>query len=165
MKYIRELKEKDATLMFECLNDKVNTQYMLIGGKNFSYEDCLKFINSSKNDDSLNFAIVDEEDNWIGTISLKHIDKEVGQAEYAIITSSRVHGKGYAYKASEELKEYAFSTLKLQRIYLNVASDNLRAINFYKRFGFTYEGTFRRAIKINNQLKDLEWYSIINNHL
>lgn len=163
MKYIRELKPKDAELMCKCLNDKSNTQYMLIGGKTFTYDGCLKFINSVDND-SRHFAIVDEDDNWVGTISLKHIDYEVGQAEYAIITASNVHGKGYAYKASNELIEYAFSTLKLQRVYLNVASDNLRAINFYKRFGFVYEGTFRKAIKINNQLKDLEWFSVLKNN-
>ena len=161
MKYIRKLKLKDAKLMCECLNDKDNTQYMLIGGKAFSYENCLNFIRSSDEDDSVHFAIVDEEDNWIGTISLKHIDKEVGQAEYAIITSSKVHGKGYAYKASTELINYAFNDLHLQRVYLNVASDNLRAINFYKRFGFIYEGTFRKAIRINGILKDLEWFSVI----
>lgn len=162
MNYIRQLELKDAEPMMECLNDKTNTQYMLIGGKCFSYQDCVNFINSTHSDkNNINFAIIDENDNWIGTISLKHVDNKVRQAEYAIITAPHVHGKGYAYKATVELIEYAFTNLNLQRIYLNVTSDNLRAINFYKRCGFVHEGTFRKAILIRDQLKDLEWFSII----
>lgn len=162
MNYLRQLDIKDAPAMQSCLNDKENTQYMLVGEKTFSLQDCEDFVkNSSSDQNNVHLAIVDENNEWVGTISLKHIDREVGQAEYAIITAKEVHGKGYAYKATMELLDYAFSSLKLQRVYLNVTSDNLRAINFYKRCGFVHEGTFRKAILIKGVLKDLEWFSVI----
>ncbi len=159
---IRTLKLEDASEMYQTLCDQKVNQYMNIDGKNSSVELCKDYIKkANKSLDCKHFAIVDEEDNWIGTISLKNIDHKVGQAEYAIITSSKVHGKGYAFHATFELLEYAFDVLKLNRVYLNVVSDNLRANQFYKKCGFVLEGTFRKAIYIKGHIYDLNWYSML----
>lgn len=159
---IRTLKLEDASEMYQTLCDQKVNQYMNIDGKNSSVELCKDYIKKANQSlDCKHFAIVDEEDNWIGTISLKNIDHKVGQAEYAIITSSKVHGKGYAFNATFELLEYAFGVLKLNRVYLNVVADNLRANQFYKKCGFVLEGTFRKAIYIKNHIYDLNWYSML----
>ena len=159
---LRELEIKDASTMSQTLNDADVNRYMNIGEKPTSIETCIDFINNSHRDEhNKHFAIVDEDDSWVGTISLKNIDFKVKQAEYAIITSSRVHGKGYAFKATEELLEYAFKVLKLQRVYLNVTTQNVRANKFYTKCGFTFEGTFRQAILIKGQLCDLNWYAML----
>lgn len=46
--------------------------------------------------DSLHFAIVNEMDEYLGTVSLKDIDLENNSAEYAIATRKVVWGKGVA---------------------------------------------------------------------
>ena len=159
---LRELKNKDASMMAEALNDASVNRYMNIGEKATSVETCIDFINNSNKDEhNKHCAIANENDSWVGTISLKNIDLKVGQAEYAIITATCVHGKGYAYQATMELLNYAFNELKLNRVYLNVVDQNERANKFYNKCGFSLEGTFRNSILVKGQVYNLNWYSLL----
>lgn len=60
-------------------------------------EDCLQFIKASQvfNND-INLAVVDENDEYMGTVSLKHINYKTGTAEFAIKIHKCVMGKGYS---------------------------------------------------------------------
>lgn len=159
---LRDLELRDAKRMYEAMCDSKVNAFMNIDGSKSSIENCENFIKEANlNSNSKHFAITDEDNNWIGTVSLKNIDKIVRQAEYAIITSSKVHGKGYAYKATIELLNYAFNNLNLNRIYLDVLEDNVRANKFYLKCGFKLEGTFRQFIFVKGKIYDLNWYSIL----
>lgn len=159
---LRQLKDEDYILMHKCMSDPNVNKYMNIDGSKMRPEDCLSFINKTRNDaNSKHFAIINEEDRWVGTISLKNIDYRVKSAEYAIITSSDAHGKGYAYEATKEILRYAFNDLQLNRVYLDVLVENVRANKFYKKIGFVLEGTFRQAIEIKGNIYDLNWYSLL----
>lgn len=159
---LRNLELKDAKAMYETICDTNVNAYMNIDGSKSSIENCENYIiNANANSNFKHFAIVDEKDNWVGTISLKNIDFDVKQAEYAIITSSKVHGKGYALTATKELLDYAFNKLGLNRVYLDVVKENVRANKFYLKCGFKLEGTFRQAILIKGKVYDLNWYSIL----
>lgn len=159
---LRSLEIRDAKAMYETMCDTNVNAYMNIDGSKSSIENCENFIkNANANSNYKHFAIADEDDNWVGTISLKNIDRVVKQAEYAIITSSSVHGKGYAAKATKDLLDYAFNNLNLNRIYLDVLKDNVRANKFYVKCGFRLEGTFRQAIYIKGALYDLNWYAML----
>ena len=165
MSCIRELQIKDASEMLDCLNDKDNVRFMMIKSKTFTIDDCYNFINNAcKDSSSKHFAIVDEGDNWVGTISLKNIDYNNKKAEYAIISSSKVHGKGYASKATDELVNYAFNELGLHKIFLNVRPDNIRAVEFYKKKGFEYVGRSVDSLYQNESYFDLLWFELINNN-
>ena len=153
--------EKDAENMLQCLLDDAAMQFMKLSESRQSIEKCRLFIANSFTEKNQHFAIVNEHDEWVGTISLKNIDHEVGAAEYAIITAQQVHGKGTAALATRELLDYAFHTLDLNRIYLNVVKENIRANKFYLKCGFAFEGCFRQAVRINGVLHDLNWYAIM----
>ena len=163
MKRIRELQKKDANQMLCCLNDSDNMKYLTIGQRKWLLDDCLRFIGKAKKD-ALNkhFAIIDDNNEWIGTISLKNIDSINKKAEFAIITDNAVHGKGYAKEATKELLLYAFQDLSLHKVYLNVISKNIRAIQFYKKCGFNYVGTSHDSILVGDSFYDLEWYEFLN---
>lgn len=159
---LRELKDKDYVLMHKCMSDPNVNRYMNIDGSKMKPEDCLLFIHKTReNNTSKHFAIVDDNDNWMGTISLKNIDEKTKSAEYAIITSSDAHGKGYAYNATLDILKYAFEEINLNRVYLDVLVDNVRANKFYQKCGFVFEGTFRQAIEIKGNIYDLNWYSML----
>lgn len=161
---LRKLEHKDAKNMLECLTDPNVNSFMNIDGSKMTIHDCKEFIlESSINESTLHYAIADKFGNWVGTISLKNIDYKVGQAEYAIITSSKVHGTGIAIEATKELLDIAFNKIKLNRVYLDVVKENIRANRFYLKCGFKYEGCFRQSIVIKGKIFDVNWYSILKN--
>lgn len=160
---IRKLELKDFPYMYEWMKDSAVTENLQANFKDFSEEQVLNFIQSAmkqdENSPDIHFAIVDEQDEYMGTISLKNIDRKNLNAEYAIVTRKKAHGKGYAKRASIELMNYAFEELGLEKVYLYVAKCNIAANKFYKKTGFVEEGVFRKHLKINGKLEDIIWYS------
>ena len=158
---IRKLEIKDAPLMLEWMHDANVIEFFGVDFSSKTLEDAKNFILNSFTEENQNFAIVDEFDEYQGTISLKNIDYKNLNAEYAISIRSSAMGKGFSRDATDKLLEYAFNKLNINRVYLCVASDNIRAIKFYKKYGFIYEGKFTEHIKRNDKFVDLEWYYIL----
>lgn len=159
---LRHLNEKDAPLMLEWMHDsEINCNFQADFASS-TMESVLSFISDSFNDESRNFAFVDEKDEYLGTISLKNISYKNGNAEYAIVTRKKAQGTGAAMRATQEVLKYAFEELKLHKVYLNVLEDNVRAQKLYEKCGFVYEGSAVDAVRINGQYKTLKWYGIIN---
>lgn len=169
MIFLRELKETDAPLMLEWMHDPDIQKGFKKDMLGASLEDAREFCVNSKVPDELStgiclhFAIVDENDEYLGTISLKDVDLENKTAEYAITTRKKAHGKGIAYKATGLVLEKAFCKYKLHRVYLNVYADNLAAIKLYERSGFIFEGEFREHINVGGKYMNWKWYGILEN--
>lgn len=73
----------------------------------------------------------------IGSIYLSHIDEQNKQAELGIfIGEDRYRGKGFGEQAILLIKQYAFDTLRLNRIYLRLVKKNHIAFSCYKKCGF-----------------------------
>lgn len=165
---LRELRAGDAQFMMEWMHDpdiqKCFRKDMLSITFNEVIDFCDKSIipNLLKTGDSLHFAIADENDEYLGTISLKNIDLENSIAEYAIVTRRKAWGKGIAFEATELILKKAFDTYGLQRIYLNVLADNVAAINLYEKSGFKFEGEFREHLRMGDTRKNLKWYGILS---
>lgn len=160
---IRRLEHKDAEFMLEWMHDKEDVR------KAFRYpfeestmESVTKFIDSSFSDANRHFAIVNEADEYLGTVSLKNISYENKSAEYAIVVRKAARGTGVAKLATEEVLRYAFHALALHKVYLNVLEKNVRARHLYAKCGFVYEGTSKDAILLDGKYENLAWYGIIN---
>lgn len=123
-------------------------------------EKALAFIENSFSEVNQNFAFVGDDDKYLGTISLKNISKVDNNAEYAVVTSYAAQGTGAAYEATMEILKYAFESLELNRVYLNVLVENERANAFYKKCGFQYEGMFKEHLCVQGEYKDLNWYAM-----
>lgn len=158
---MRRLEEKDAKRMVVALNDKDVTNTMRISMRSFTLEECESYIQKANNDkESVHFAITDDNDNWVGTVSLKDINQEKKEAEYAILTAKEVHGKGYAQKATDFILDYAFNKLGLKKVYLFVSVNNVRANKFYQKYGFTFDRLEENGLKLGNESHDINWYYI-----
>jgi len=74
----------------------------------------------------------------IGQVSIYHIDWAAQRAEFGrlMIGEQDASGKGHAFKASQMAANIAFFTLGLKEIYLEVLSDNKKAIAIYEKMGF-----------------------------
>lgn len=159
---LRKLKYKDIDNMLSWMHDETINQFFSNDFKNFTKDDIKNFIDNCDNDSkNIHYACVDENDNYLGTISLKNIDTKNKNAEYAISFCKCAHGTGAAKFATKELFKFAFEKLELEKIYLNVLSENSRANSFYKKIGFIFEGSFKKHICINGIFKDLNWYRIL----
>ena len=93
----------------------------------------------------------------IGTLALCEIDLHHQRAELGrvMIGEEDCLGRGYAADAVRTLAAYAFREANLNRIYLQVLSDNTRAIHLYERCGFQIEGLLRRAVWKGGAFRDV----------
>lgn len=162
---IRELKRKDADGMLEWMHDTEIQKYFRFDSMSRQLRDVLEFICNAKTQpidgNSVHFAITDETDEYFGTISLKNFDMISKNAEFAICLRRKAQGRGLAHEATREILRLAFEQYGLEKVYLNVLSENKKAINLYERCGFTCEGIFRKHLLLKGKFKTLKWYSIL----
>ena len=89
---LRKLQEKDVPLMLEWMHDVEIQKSFQKDMLSVTEEQALDFCRLSEIPDglsqgiSIHFAIADEDDEYLGTISLKNIDILNKMAEYAIST-------------------------------------------------------------------------------
>jgi len=160
---LRALEFKDAEYMYEWLTDTEVTKDLILGRVTFSQKKIMEFIENSWSDKrNHHFAIANEEDEYIGTVSLKNINYIDKNAEYAIVIRKRFWGKSFALMATDEIINYGFTKLNLHKIYLNALSTNFKANRFYEKMGFLRENVFKEHVYINGSFTDLTWYCIFN---
>lgn len=159
--HLRKLEEKDVPFMLEWMHDPSIACFFRFDALSMTEEKCLEYIRTANSDDnSKHFAIADENDEYLGTISLKNIDYVKSEAEYAISTRKKAHGTGAAMIATKEILRLAFEDLGLKKVYLNVLKENKRANAFYHKVGFQFDYCEKQAICIDGKMKDLNWYSL-----
>lgn len=160
--YLRKLKEKDSAGMLEWMSDENICGCFQTDFSHMDEADCKRFILRAAEDDrQVHFAICNETDEYLGTISLKNIDRKNQNAEYAIVLRAEAIGKGVALEATQRILKYAFDELELHKVYLNVLSDNIRANKFYNKAGFSFEGEFKEYLCLQGSFKNLKWYGMV----
>ncbi len=158
---IRKLEEKDAPLMLEWMQDPELVKFLSKDFSHMELSDCLRFIRDGREDgENVHRAICSEQDEYLGTVSLKQIDGRNKNAEYAIALRRKALGNGASRTGTEEILKLAFEELGLHRVYLNVVGDNVRADRFYEKMAFRYEGTFKEHMFVGGRYRDLKWYGI-----
>ena len=145
--------------MLEWMRDPAIARFFRFDATAMTEEKCLDYIKAA-NEDPLcrHFAVADESDAYLGTISLKNIRD--GSAEYAVSMRRCAHGTGAALQATRELLRIAFDDLKLDTVYLNVLEENLRANAFYRKAGFHFVRSEENALELRGEQKTLNWYEI-----
>lgn len=159
---LRRLEQKDAPFMLEWMHDRTITCNFRYPFENMTLEKVETFIKYSFDEENQHFAITDDTDEYLGTISLKHISETNHNAEYAIVTRKKAHGTGIAARATMEILKYAFDDLGLHRVYLTVLSDNIAARKLYENCGFDLEGEFRDMIRLEGRYRNQAGYAILN---
>ncbi len=157
---LRRLKKKDIPYMLEWMHDSEINQYFRFDAAGMTEEKAKEFVSKSFDDKNKHYAIVDEKDEYLGTVSLKNINSVNRDAEYAVSVRKQYHGSGVAVAATNAVLKIAFEELDLCKVYLNVLSQNIRAIRFYEKLGFKYVKEEKNSVLIGNQFHDLMWYEM-----
>lgn len=153
---------KDAPFMLEWMHEESVVKYLHTNFSEKTIEDCYAFITDAKqNKYNFHLAVADENDEYMGTASLKNISN--GTAEFAITIRPCAMGKGYSKFAMEYIIEKGFNELKLSSIYWCVSRENERAIRFYDKNGYRKVSPETLNIKGNysaSQIGNYLWYSV-----
>lgn len=160
---LRDLELKDAPFMLEWMHDKNVVENLRGKFAEKTLEDCNAFIKTAENkENDIHLAIVSDEDEYMGTVSLKSIDRDDNSAEFAITVRKSAMGRGYSWYGMKEIIRIGFDELGLEKIYWCVSKDNKRAVRFYDKHNFNEAlnipaAVIERYAKVDN----LKWYSVL----
>lgn len=146
--------------MLEWMHDRNVTENLRANFASKTLSDAKAFIEQSWQDaKNVHMAIVSDEDEYMGTVSLKNIEDD--KAEFAITVRSKAMGRGYSWYGMESIIKLAFEKLGLNEVYWCVSRDNARAVRFYDKHGFCEKNDvssniLERYVEIPN----LKWYSV-----
>ncbi|MDH5605817.1 MAG: GNAT family N-acetyltransferase [Anaerolineae bacterium] len=111
-------------------------------------------------------AEIEQNGNWtaIGNGGFFEFDWIARRATLGIMIGEPVfRGKGHGTKMMEMLLKIGFEKFNLNRIALDVLSNNPRAIHVYQKIGFILEGTARQDQFKNGEYLDLHTMGILRN--
>jgi RimJ/RimL family protein N-acetyltransferase len=99
------------------------------------------------------FIIIDNETSIpIGIIGYMHIDSNNRNAEIGITVGNKNYwGKPHSKEALNACLQFGFEELNLHIIYSRVFENNLRAIRFFEKAGFTTDGIKRDCFFKENE--------------
>lgn len=159
---LRQLQEKDAPLMLEWMHDGSVTRYLCTDFAAKTLDDCRTFIRESRDmREHMHLAVADDDDVYMGTVSLKHIDRERGSAEFAVSMRSCARGRGFSVYGMKELLRIAIEEQGLKDIYWCVTEDNRRAVSFYDKNGYERTGDvpeYISSVYTKEQQAEFIWY-------
>lgn len=97
----------------------------------------------------------------IGSVYLRDIDREKGEAEYGVfIGESDALGKGYGTQAAKRMLDYGFGKLGLKKIFLRLLEDNLRALKSYEKAGFQLMPNRRETVILEQGAREVLFMEI-----
>lgn len=132
---LRDLVLKDAPLMLEWMHDESVVGKLKGNFIEKTLADAESFILESANKvENIHLAIVSDEDEYMGTVSLKNVKD--GSAEFAITVRKSSMGRGYSWYGMEEIIKLAFEEYGLESVYWCVSRENERAVRFYDKHNF-----------------------------
>lgn len=129
---LRKLQLKDAPFMLEWMHDDSVVKDLQTNFSKKTIEDCRQFIKASNDTEcNIHLAIVNDCDEYMGTVSLKNIEN--GTAEFAITIRKNAMGKGISKFGMAEIIKMGLNDLGLDNIYWCVSPENIRAVRFYDK--------------------------------
>lgn len=161
--YLRNLEEKDAPLMLEWMHDESVVENLNVNFKEKTLDDCLTFIRAAVcKETDVHLAICSDDDEYMGTVSLKCVDRDKRNAEFAITVRATSMGRGYSWFGMKEMIRKGFDEYGLDNVFWCVSRTNNRAIRFYDKHNF------HEAVDISSDIlrrysktDDLKWYSVL----
>jgi diamine N-acetyltransferase len=103
-----------------------------------------------------------EDDRPVGVCGLDALDLVNGSSPFGIVIGQEEdRGRGYGSDATAAILRFAFESLRLERVWLDVYDFNEGAIRVYERAGFVHEGTLRHALWREGRWVDVRRMAIL----
>jgi len=129
-------------------------------------EEHLGFVNSLKSDNkNLYLLIQNEENEGIGVIYFNRINHYHKNAFLGIYSNPFIKKNGMGKLLSKSFLNIGFAKLDLHTLKLEVLANNEKAIRFYKKNGFSIEGTLKEFVHRDNYWIDVIIMGKMKNNL
>lgn len=171
---LRELSLEDVEDRYQWSLDKEVTKHLVVPNQYppFTRDETKRWIEMcmTRENGYEQRAILNEDGLHIGWVDLKNFDKTNKNAELGIaIGNKECWGRGYGVAALYNMLQLGFYEFGLEKVWLRVDTDNIKAIRSYEKAGFVCEGIMRNdrlreGIFINRYRYSMlkEEYEIIN---
>jgi len=108
------------------------------------------------------FAVVTKKEHQVvGSVGLREIDREHGQAEMGCWIGVYWWGRGYATEATRALLQFGFETLRLNRIYAHHMIRNRASGRVLEKLGMKKEGVLRERVRKWGVFEDVVLLAIL----
>jgi RimJ/RimL family protein N-acetyltransferase len=114
------------------------------------------YASRAEHDDRIDLSIIERATGaWAGEVVLNELNVGNESCGFRIaLQGPRFYGRGLGTEATRLIIDYAFATVGVHRIELQVYDFNPRARHVYERVGFVHEGTMREALRWDGQWID-----------
>jgi RimJ/RimL family protein N-acetyltransferase len=114
------------------------------------------YASRAEHDDRIDLSIIERATGaWAGEVVLNELNVGNESCGFRIaLQGPRFYGRGLGTEATRLIIGYAFATVGVHRIELQVYDFNPRARHVYERVGFVHEGTMREALRWDGQWID-----------
>lgn len=108
------------------------------------------------------FMIENHKSEKIGLVDLFDFDPQNLRAGIGIIIAPKYRQNGYAYKALQQVHQYAFNFLNLKQIYANIITDNHESIHLFEKLNYSKSGIRKNWIRHKSNYKDVAFYQFFD---
>jgi RimJ/RimL family protein N-acetyltransferase len=157
---LRILEEKDIEWARNLHNDP-EVLYMLTDTSFISEKRQKDWFEKISLSNSSKRYVIEFQDKAIGLARLDDIDMSNQSICIGLDIDKNYRGKGHGFKSFQLLLKYCFNELNMNRVWLFVASFNLKAYQLYQKLGFKDEGRQRERLFRNGGYHDYIMMSII----
>ena len=156
---IRKFQVEDIPKKVSIINDSNNNKYLHY---DLPLEEDKTKLWFNKVKDSVNRVdlTILYDNEIVGFIGLLNVDEKNKKAEYYICVDSHYSGQGIGKTSTELLLQYAFSDIKLNKVYLYTEEDNQKAQFLFEKVGFKKEGFLKDDIYYNERFVSRYVYGI-----
>ncbi len=163
---LRELTADDADRLYAVIDENRThlREWLPWVDRQQGVNDTLEFIEGTRKENQDGVALtlgIEYMGNVVGVIGFHEFDTENRQSSMGYWISACNQGKGIITKSCRKLIDYAFSDLKLNRVVMRIARDNVRSRKVAERNGLSQEGMFRQSEWLYDRYVDHVIYAIV----
>ena len=161
---IRETEFRDYEYFAVWEKDPVVTKYLSFDEER-TYEDVVtEGLYNKFNKERIDLTVVARQSGEpVGRIYISRIDRHSDSLDITkfYIGDPKLWGKGIGREIMNEVLEYCFTFLHMERVTLDYYTGNKRASTLYESLGFKSEGVARNATKKDGKYYDLHLMSML----
>ncbi|WP_017186959.1 GNAT family N-acetyltransferase [Alkalibacillus haloalkaliphilus] len=164
--YLRLIDEGDRDVVFQLTNegrDYLREWLNWVDGTQ-KPEDTMGFIKMAKKSYTENsgmHAVIVFRDEVVGIAGYNKLDQSNHIAHIGYWLGEGYQGNGIITKVANALTDYAFNYLKMNKVEIRAASENIKSRAVPERLGYTEEGTIRAAENIYGVYVDHVVYGVL----